>query len=377
MGAKPRRRWLRFSLGGLLVMMLLVSGRLAIWSNDARHQKRAVEAIERAGGYVTFDTTRSRAYRDSLARIKKMKVPGRITPKIANKLPEGLLSEAQLSRRDWIREHLGSHFADRIHSIGFTMSEERQANWDFVDELVQQKRIPSHDAFRQFSRLPHPPPDASAWQAIQSLPSIQAASLSFMCTDDDLKEVCRIPQLRHLSIATPQITDAGMRHIDQAKYLERLSISPPTSITIKSLGGLRELKRLQYVSLGGSMTIGDAEVQEFEGLTNLISVNLVTWDLSDEGLKSLAPLTKLDELDLRNNAVTDKGIAWLREMQGLNHLNLSGTAVTDAGLTILRRMASLQHVDVTNTQVTQDAVDALRASRPTLTVLANPSSDTP
>ena len=57
MGAKPRRRWLRFSLGGLLVMMLLVSGRLAIWSNDARHQKRAVEAIERAGGYVTFDTT--------------------------------------------------------------------------------------------------------------------------------------------------------------------------------------------------------------------------------------------------------------------------------------------------------------------------------
>ena len=50
-----RRRWLRFSLRTLLVVMTVLCVWLGFKVNAARRQKEAVEAILKAGGEIFFD----------------------------------------------------------------------------------------------------------------------------------------------------------------------------------------------------------------------------------------------------------------------------------------------------------------------------------
>ena len=49
-----RRRWLRFGLRTLLVLLTVACVWLAIVFNQCRRQRRAVEAIEQAGGRVLY-----------------------------------------------------------------------------------------------------------------------------------------------------------------------------------------------------------------------------------------------------------------------------------------------------------------------------------
>src|SRR5262249_51645408 len=50
-----RRRWLRTSVRGLIVLVLLVGASLGWLVRSARIQREAVAAIERAGGRVEYD----------------------------------------------------------------------------------------------------------------------------------------------------------------------------------------------------------------------------------------------------------------------------------------------------------------------------------
>jgi hypothetical protein len=63
---KPRRRWLQFSLRTLLVLTLVVSlplGWLGAKVKQAREQRKAVEAIERLGGWAGCEPRSSGALR--------------------------------------------------------------------------------------------------------------------------------------------------------------------------------------------------------------------------------------------------------------------------------------------------------------------------
>lgn len=55
---KPKRRWFRFSLRTLLIVVVLLSlplGWFAMKMARAERQRRAVEAIERVGGWIQYD----------------------------------------------------------------------------------------------------------------------------------------------------------------------------------------------------------------------------------------------------------------------------------------------------------------------------------
>jgi hypothetical protein len=70
MTEKParKRRWLRFSLRTLLVVVVLLSvplGWFALKMREAERQRRAVEAITEAGGWVRYDWALDESGRDS------------------------------------------------------------------------------------------------------------------------------------------------------------------------------------------------------------------------------------------------------------------------------------------------------------------------
>ena len=52
---KPKRRWFRFSLRALLVLVTLTCVWLGLKVNAARRQKEAVDAILKVGGEVVYD----------------------------------------------------------------------------------------------------------------------------------------------------------------------------------------------------------------------------------------------------------------------------------------------------------------------------------
>src|SRR5271167_2173291 len=54
--SRPWRRFLRFSVRGLIVVVLVIGAWLGWLVRSARIQREAVAAIERAGGNVTFDS---------------------------------------------------------------------------------------------------------------------------------------------------------------------------------------------------------------------------------------------------------------------------------------------------------------------------------
>ena len=50
-----RRRWLRISVRGLIILVLVIGGWLGWAVHNARIQREAVAAVERAGGEVMYD----------------------------------------------------------------------------------------------------------------------------------------------------------------------------------------------------------------------------------------------------------------------------------------------------------------------------------
>ncbi len=66
-------------------------------------------------------------------------------------------------------------------------------------------------------------------------------------------------------------------------------------------------------------------------------VNLRDTQVTDEGLKELAPLTKLNTLYLSGEQVTDAGLKQLAPFKNLTSLDLNITQVTDAGVKELQQ----------------------------------------
>src|SRR6476659_4556198 len=61
----------------------------------------------------------------------------------------------------------------------------------------------------------------------------------------------------------------------------------------------------------------------------VVEVHLPTTDVTDEGLKELAPLKNLSILSLGGTGVTDAGLKELAPHKNLTELNLMDTEVTD------------------------------------------------
>jgi internalin A len=69
----------------------------------------------------------------------------------------------------------------------------------------------------------------------------------------------------------------------------------------------------------------------------VVKVNLADTNVTDAGLKELAPLKNLTILYLNETKVTDAGLKELAPLKNLTWLNLRDTQVTDTGLKELQQ----------------------------------------
>lgn len=145
-------------------------------------------------------------------------------------------------------------------------------------------------------------------------------------TDDDLKRLEGLSQIRNLDLWGTRIGDAGVAHLAGLKSLGTLNLRM-TRIT-------------------------DAGLKSLAALTNLDGLDIVYDAFDDAGLENIAMLKKLKHLQaFTTGKVGDKGLLHLRGLTGLEHVSINAADATDAGLAFVDNLDKLEVLDLLDTPV--------------------------
>jgi hypothetical protein len=178
-------------------------------------------------------------------------------------------------------------------------------------------------------------------------------------SDRTLGGLRKLKRLRHLTLGGARITDDGLRHLGELHRLERLELYR-TPIAGDGLEHLVRLKNLKLLDLRSSR-VTDAGLAHLKALPQLETLSLDRTRITDAGLRHLRELKSLKLLGVAENNVSDAGLVHLRELRSLETLLLNDTRITDAGLVHLAALAELNHLHLHCTAITDAAVAHLHS----------------
>jgi Leucine-rich repeat (LRR) protein len=201
--------------------------------------------------------------------------------------------------------------------------------------------------------------------------------------DDGVKDLAGLDRLGRLSLYRTKVTDLGMPSVGRLKKLSFLSLDE-TAVTdegLKSLTGLDELvslglfaargvgdegmksvarlRRLTTLDLTGTR-VTDTGLRELGGCVQLASLRVGGLNVTNRGVKALAKLTALRLLDLSNTGVSDEGMKEVALKRNMTDLTLSGAKkLTDVGVKELAGLPALRTLGLARTEVTDAGLEAL------------------
>ena len=276
--SRPWRRFLRFSVRGMIVLVLVVGGWLGWIVRSARIQREAVAAIEKAGGEVEYGSGSTK------------------TP---------TLKTHELWAPKWAVDALGVDYFGHVCEVTLTLNCTDR-------ELADVGRLTALDSLRLY------------------YPNV---------SDAGLVQLQGLTKLSKLVLSQTQISDAGLAHLKPLSNLSELNLYS-TPITDAGLGHLTTLNKLSKLSLRGTK-VTDAGLVSLKGLTDLSQLDLGRTRISDAGLAHLNGLGNLTDLDLSDTSITDAGLTHVKRLTNLTKLDLMHTDVSDAGLAELGTLTRL------------------------------------
>ena len=349
-----QRKWwnrlsVRWSFRSFLVFVLVFSIRLAWISNQARVQRNAVAAIEKAGGKVYYD-------------FQTKPVPGQ-PENMVNRDPKGVSRWPA-----WMVSRLGP---DLFHSVRIV---DLRGDADAVAPLLGQLRdinevtlmsspetgeiTLSDEGIKHLSNLKY------LWRLKVGFPlqtrinrKIKGSLLTgkgieqlrncahlthleldgaFQLKNDDLAALKSLPSLESLTLSSSRITGEGLKHVAVLKNLNTLRLDF-TQVDNEGIASLRPLENLK--SLSCSMTRVNS-LEPFRHLPRLRSLQLAGTELGDEGLTPLSGdpgFPSLVSLNLDGTKVTNQGILQLGTLPRLKEFSVRGTSVNREGYDVFRR----------------------------------------
>lgn len=192
-------------------------------------------------------------------------------------------------------------------------------------------------------------------------------------TDADVRRLGGLQNLQSLGLYDSPITDEACATIGRFPLLQNLWFengAGPLSAQItdeglKSLAGLSQLRSLNL----HSSEITDDGLAQIGQLTALTHMTLIDTQIRGHGLSHLSQLPGLRYLQLQNSPLEGDCLQRLAACPSLQILALYGSTVTDDMLPALIPVRSLQYVYLFQTQVTVDGCRALLKERPDLRIL--------
>ena len=262
---KHRRRFLRFSLRSMLLLMMVIGVSFGWTIHKAREQGIAVVALVKKGCRVEYASHGS--------------------PTILE-MVRGWLGDVE--PRDVTEiDCLDSQIAD-------------------ID-LVHLQKLPQ---LQQLGLWRHASNEGLVH--LQGLTELAGLYLEgSQISDKGLVNIETLRNLTDLSLEGTQVTDAGLVHIRGLDHLRYLALND-TQVTDAGLVHLQRFPQLQNLDLKG-LQISDAGLIHLRGLSQLERLDLRGTQVTDAGLGMLQGLTHLHSLWLDGNKVTDAGVQELKK----------------------------------------------------------------
>jgi hypothetical protein len=293
---KARRRWLRFRLRTLFVLVTLACVWLGWQGKRAREQKAAVAAVHGAGGtlFYSFQYGSSGGLLDTIRPV----VPA------------------------WLRDFLGEDFFITVQGVSLGTDAAPADGRLTVDARVTDAMLQRLKPLRGLKNL--------------SLRSTQA-------TDTGLEAISSMDRLEVLEIDGPKFTDLGANHLARLPQLRHLVIGGE-QLSDRSIAAIQSLPKLRFLELrGGQMTNdGLADLKHFPALRSLSLVGPTAGasgvQITGAGLRHVAAISRLESLNLECMNVHDVDLLPLERLKNLRAAAFNLTSVTPAGMAMMRQM---------------------------------------
>jgi Leucine-rich repeat (LRR) protein len=177
--------------------------------------------------------------------------------------------------------------------------------------------------------------------------------------DKGLKHLETLTNLKELRLAQGRVKNFSFAPFTQLEGLD-LSYSTATDEVLKSLAGLKNLRRLNL----RDTLVTDDGLAHLAGITTLEEIDLYGLKISDRGIAHLKNLRELKKLNLLGGPISDSGAEILAGLTKLRDLNLYRAELTNAGVSKLAGLRDLAFLDLRYTRATASGVDKLRTALP-------------
>ncbi|MDB4766885.1 hypothetical protein OAG71_04275, partial [bacterium] len=189
---------------------------------------------------------------------------------------------------------------------------------------------------------------------LKNLDNLQELLLDFLpLTDECTTHLRDLTGLKVLHFYQASITDKGMQNFRDMLELEDLQLGE-SLITDRSMSLIGNMKKLKTLDLRTKIT--DEGTVHLAGLSELTWLALNATAVTDRSLEHIGKLAKLEWLVLENTVVGDAGIEHLRNHKNITTLYLSSTSVTDQCLDTLATIKTLEHLKLNDTQITDEGL---------------------
>jgi hypothetical protein len=205
--ARPRRRWLRFSLRTLLVGVTLLCVALGVWES-AERQRRAVAAIRASRGWVKYDYLGSRPLR----------------------------AFGEPPAPCWLGRLLGVDYVADVTVIALSAGDREVANVRVLTSLQSLDLSASKVTDAGMAHL-------------SNLASLQVLGLdNTQVSDAGLAHLSALEGLTVLSLYNTQVSDAGLPHLYGLRNLKELNLGG-TQVSDDGCRRLREALPNCYITM--------------------------------------------------------------------------------------------------------------------------------
>ena len=223
---RPWRRFLQFSVGGLIVLVIVIGAGLGWIVHQAHVQRDAVAAIKKAGGGIAYDW--------EWWNVRGIRGGKPWAPR-------------------WLVKRIGVDFFGHVTRVDLMESSERPDT-----ALVEVGRL-------------------------NKLHTLYIRNRSV--TDAGLMHLKGLPNLSFISLDGTRVTDAGLVHLKGLTNLSvvRLDDTQVTDAGLVHLKGLIKLMELRLIDTH----VTDAGLAHLKGLTQLSYLDLRGTQVTDAGVKEL------------------------------------------------------------------------------------------
>ncbi|WDI44496.1 hypothetical protein [Bremerella sp. P1] len=272
---KPKRRWLRFGLRGLMVLVLLLSLPMGWIARDVYRSQRedeVVAAVEKAGGFASYDYQQLNLWNE---------VPHPPGPWILRKL-----------------------FGDHIHAYVdyVTLMEPDEVN-TLIPMLANCHRL-------EYLELHEAVLSDQSVETIAQMPKLrELALIGTSITVDQMRQLSQAPAMKSITLEGPTASDDYVELLPLFSSLEDVALSQ-TTVTDRGMQSLGQLSDLKSVSIEQAPAVTN---DGFAALANCPQLSDIWADGTkvDEGcIDTLKKLPELDDVYISPGDLEVEFYAW-------------------------------------------------------------------